>query len=114
MYSIQRTWSVFAVALELDFLDVIGVRTEVAAVLLRGWNLTLALLVCAFVTTVDIRDVVHNSPRSFEVGCSVSPKLLSPAISVDCYMGASVKNCFSVVCTPAIWPFRACAPACDF
>jgi len=80
MYSIQRTWSVFAVALELDFLDVIGVRTEVAAVLLRGWNLTLALLVCAFVTTLDIRDVVHNSPRSFEVGCSVSPKLLSPAI----------------------------------
>ena len=60
MYSIQRARSVVTGALELDFLDVIGVRTEVAAVLLRGWNLTLALLVCAFVTTLDIRDVVHN------------------------------------------------------
>ena len=113
MYSIQRTWSVFAVALELDFLDVIGVRTEVAAVLLRGWNLTLALLVCAFVTTLDIRDVVHNSPllRGWLLGQSKAPQ---PCDSVDCYLGASVKNCFSVVCTPAIWPFKSCGPACDF
>jgi hypothetical protein len=58
---------VFAVALEFNFLDVIGLRTEIAAILLRGRNLTLALFVCAFVATLDIRDVVHNSPRSFKV-----------------------------------------------
>src|SRR5258706_7222896 len=71
-HSFQRTWLVFAFTLELDFIHFIGFRTEVTAVLLRGWNLTLALLVTAFVPALHIHDVFHNLPYSLELCRSVA------------------------------------------
>jgi hypothetical protein len=53
---------VFAVALELDFIHLVRVRTEVTAILLLGLNLALALLMSAFVPAFHIRDVIHISP----------------------------------------------------
>jgi hypothetical protein len=40
MPSIQRAWRVFAVALDLDFLFLIGVGTVVAAILLERGDFT--------------------------------------------------------------------------
>jgi hypothetical protein len=72
MHSVQGARSEGTGALELDFIHFIGVRTEVTAILLRGRNLTLALLVSAFVSALNIRDVIHSSPHSFEFCDSVA------------------------------------------
>ena len=61
MRSVQRARTMFTAALQLDFIHVVGIRTEVTSVLLRGWNLTLALLVSAFMPALDIHDVIHDS-----------------------------------------------------
>jgi len=71
MHLAQSTWSVFTITLKLDLIYVIGFRTILTAVLLRGWNLTLALLVSAFVPALYIRDVIHSPPPKFEFFRSV-------------------------------------------
>lgn len=65
--SVQRARRVFTVALELVFICIIGVRTVVAAVLLRAKNLTSASLVSALVPHLRIRDAFHSPPPSFEI-----------------------------------------------
>jgi hypothetical protein len=64
MHLVQSTWSVFTITLKLYLIYVIGFRTILTAVLLRGWNLTLALLVRAFVPTFYVQDVIHDSSPS--------------------------------------------------
>ena len=93
-----------------DCTNIIGIRTVVPAVFLCGWNLTSALFVSAFVLALYICDVIHCPSHSPHVPTK-SPRGMSPAHPALLLGRASLKNCFNMVCTPAILSFKACASA---
>src|SRR5579864_8009928 len=101
---VERAWRVVTAALKLHFIHRLGVRTEITAKLLRGRNHALALLVRAFVFALRIRDVVHSLSPFLWFDCR-PPRVRQPHCLTARYLGASFKNCFNVVCTPAILTF---------
>lgn len=101
-----------AVALELDFIQIIRFRTKITAVFLHRWNLTLALLVSAFVPAFGINDVIHNSPHLSNVARQLTRAYLQ-SLTVP-YLGVSSRNCLKVDCTATILSFNACSSDCDF
>src|SRR5271157_1607566 len=64
-HSVQRACRVSTGTLELDFLQIMGFRTVITAVVLAGLNLALALLMTAFVHALRIYDVFHVHLPSF-------------------------------------------------